>query len=228
VSKNTRNCGDFLVSKGYSIHDAHIIEWADQEKYCTKMKPLTRIARILDGNLESYMNVLKSGKIIIDKETESQAIELSAGIRSNAQISEIIDARTDTQKYIEFEYKDEKCKGYIDLISERVFDFKVTSQPVIKAARQYRWDIQGAFYNIPLELPNPGFIVARTYAPDRPMLLYMSDEDMDIAINGKTTNSGYRIEGVNDLIDRYKWHRDNDKWDYSREYYQNQLLNLYT
>ena len=242
ISEVGRLCGDYLYMKNLPVHDVYLLQYANGTGYCSKMSDKVRIKRLRDTGVQLYTEKLNKGLILIDSELEKKAIALTNGLKNNKEISELLALKGEIQKKIEFEYNSVKCKGYIDYFPNRVIDLKVVSQPWKNSAKQFRWDIQGAFYKIPYpKTLNPLFIVARSYAPDRPLLVEMSDADVQIAMHGleveRTSKQGnvvlgnsYKIEGIDQLLERYKFHSENDLWDYSKEYYEQgerENLNLY-
>lgn len=161
------------------------------------------------------------------------------------------------QDMIYFSYLGEKCVALPDvyimdsnLKTIVLVDIKTTSKNITTAAKDSRWDIQAAFYKRALEQKYPGFIVNKVYyyiiktdVVQRPVLLEFTDIDLFIGEYGTIIRSGlynieeygdfrtyYEINGFKQLVERFKWHRDNDEWELSREEVETGIsqLNLFT
>lgn len=161
------------------------------------------------------------------------------------------------QDLIHFNYLGEKCIALPDIyiVNKKLktivlVDIKTTSKNILSAAKDSRWDIQAAFYKRGLEQKYPGFIVNKVYyyiiktdVIQRPTLLELTEIDLFIGEYGTTIRSGlyniqeygdfrtyYEVNGFKQLVERFKWHRDNDEWELSREEVETGIsqLNLFT
>lgn len=142
-----------------------------------------------------------------------------------------------------FKYENIECRLIIDRLivdhknkTVQVLDIKTGSKGFIKSAKEHRYDIQGAFYWLGIndiedfkdyKQLNPIFIYSNVYDPDNPELWEMSDWDLEGAIYGiervskqyvenseSFPSNKYKIEGIKDLVKKYKYHIDNG-WDVS-------------
>lgn len=149
-----------------------------------------------------------------------------------------------TQLEIYWEIKDEKAKSKLDFIfidhenkTIQPIDLKTTGKPVSQfklAVLNYRYDLQACFYSMGLYwLINKSnddywsnlkhykilpfkFIVESTKVIGMPLIFVCSDSMLQKALEGFYYQNRY-YKGINELIDDYKWHRDNNNWTYSRD-----------
>lgn len=117
-----------------------------------------------------------------------------------------------------------------------VIDIKTFSETLsfTKSYLKYRYYIQGALYSrsvkiniadvISLErgfsyklLPFK-FLAIDTSGFESPMLHEMTSIDMKAATTGGLIGS-YTVKGYIKLLEEYKWHMENDKWEYPKEVY---------
>lgn len=144
---------------------------------------------------------------------------------------------------IYFEYMDEKCKALLDGIlidhehkTIQPYDLKTTGKSVYDfplSYLQFGYYRQCAFYELALlsdespikELLAQGytlldfiFIVAETkVSSSHPAIIYRtSSNDRQCGLYGGSTGRK-KYKGIIDLINDYKYHRDNDYWDLPRE-----------
>lgn len=144
---------------------------------------------------------------------------------------------------IYFKYKDEDCKALLDgiLINHKdktiqPFDLKTTGKSVYEFPQsylQFGYYRQCAFYELALkteESPIKVFldkgyklldfifiVVESKVSSSHPAIIYKTNEfDRQCGITG-----GYRnrklYKGIDQLIDEYKFHRDNDYWDLPKD-----------
>lgn len=128
------------------------------------------------------------------------------------------------------------------------YDLKSTGKSVYEFEKWlpiYGYHRQAAFYSIGLRewisekaakaraigTPNLGdyevlpfkFIVVESKLSSKtPAIIYeMSDDDMLAGLEGGIPKGHKRhIKGINELIEDYKWHKENDKWLLRREFYE--------
>lgn len=144
-----------------------------------------------------------------------------------------------SQVAIFFDYMGEECKGFLDgiLIDHRnktitPYDLKTTGKSVHEFASsyiQYGYYRQCAFYEIAIKSPESPvkplldrgytlldfkFIVVETkLSSSSPAIIYTtSAADRAVGVNGGWRFGKY-YKGINQLIEDYKYHRDNDYWD---------------
>lgn len=150
------------------------------------------------------------------------------------------------QLAIYFSYNGEECKALLDgvkidhqLRQIQPFDLKTTSQTVYafpKSFMEFGYYRQAAFYTEALKqdpviksfleegytlLPYI-FIVTeiRNYSTHPAIIYRTTPEHMELGLNGGTVNGKY-YKGINQLLEDYRWHTDNNYWEMSRELFKN-------
>ena len=157
------------------------------------------------------------------------------------------------QMDIAFELQGVECKALLDIViidhktkMIQVIDLKTTSSydhNVMPSFIKYGYDFQAAWYTIAMkalrkkEGPLHGykvsssflFVFIDTVQGNEPVCVRMSETDLDVAING-----GFKYnkkhKGAMEIFNDYIWHVNNDKWDYSKECYDNKgmlVTNIY-
>ena len=157
---------------------------------------------------------------------------------------------------IYFSYKNEEFKALLDGIKVNhklsliePFDLKTTGKSVYEfkdSFIKYGYYTQAALYDYAIRQPespvfdliNEGykiadfrFIVTETkVSSQNPALIFRTTErDRFVGINGGYYGNTYH-KGVDQLLEDYKWHVENDEWIYPREVYENKgevLLNVF-
>jgi len=121
------------------------------------------------------------------------------------------------------------------------YDIKTASDAFPSSFMNWRYDLQGAFYTLAIEewaffngcevykiLPFK-FIVGYSTG-QRPEIWEMTQGDLTAGEEGGINRFGRQVKGYKQLIEQYKWHVENNKWDYSQEVYESngvRLLNCY-
>jgi hypothetical protein len=151
-----------------------------------------------------------------------------------------------------FRVADVECKALLDKViidhldkTIQPLDIKTTSEYqsnwLYSSFIKYRYDIQGAFYTNAVvswakeKYPDYSvlpfrFLVGSFVQVNTPMVYQMSAKDLIAGAEGGTLSSGRKLKGYKSLIEDYKWHLEQDKWDYPRAVYQNRgkiLTELY-
>lgn len=148
------------------------------------------------------------------------------------------------QMDIKFQLQGIECKALPDIViinhEEKIIqvvDLKTTSSydhNIMPSFMKFGYDLQGAWYTIAMqaltEQPGPLngyevsssflFVFIDTVQGNEPICVRMSDVDVDSAINGGFRYNKKR-KGAMEIFNDYVWHVNNDKWDYSKEYYDN-------
>jgi len=157
-----------------------------------------------------------------------------------------IGTKTDKHLQLEiyWEYKSEKCKSKLDLVvvdhenkEIHPIDIKTTGNSVFSfdsSALKWRYDLQSSFYSSALYwLINKSndeywnklkdyrispfkFIVESTKYPGMPLMYECSEKFLKGGIDG-FDYQGRWYKGFIELINDYKWYRDNNSWDYSKD-----------
>jgi mRNA-degrading endonuclease HigB of HigAB toxin-antitoxin module len=116
-----------------------------------------------------------------------------------------------------------------------VLDIKTFSESFLKSYLKYRYYIQGAVYNRSVfagltniivltdkyfgyKIKPFKFLTIDTSGFESPTLYEMSSIDMKAATTGGLIGS-YTVKGYIKLLEEYKWHMENDKWEYPKEVY---------
>lgn len=101
---------------------------------------------------------------------------------------------------------------------------------------KWRYYLQASFYHYGLSSVTDfhvepfKFIVASTTDLERPSIWNCSNKDLHIGRFGGKSPLGSELSGWEGLIDDLAWHTQKDKWDYSREVYDNfgqQIINAF-
>jgi hypothetical protein len=58
----------------------------------------------------------------------------------------------------------------------------------------------------------------------KPLIYTLSENDLNKALNGFTTKSGYKYQGLQELIDEIKWCEENQEWYISKNAYENNSI----
>jgi len=157
-----------------------------------------------------------------------------------------IGTKTDKHLQLEiyWDYKGEKCKSKLDLVvvdhenkEIHPIDIKTTGNSVFSfdsSALKWRYDLQSSFYSSALYwLINKSndeywnklkdyrilpfkFIVESTKYPGMPLMYECSEKFLKGGIDG-FDYQGRWYKGFIELINDYKWYRDNNSWDYSKD-----------
>lgn len=123
------------------------------------------------------------------------------------------------QKYIEFHVIDDVYgKGILDFFLEEqdriiIFDIKTTELSIGQAIYRNRWDLQLAYYKLGVEKicgtdkPVTVANVVLSTQHLKPVIIEYSEDDLLVGLTGRGST-----EGVYNLIDKFKYHRDTDDW----------------
>lgn len=123
------------------------------------------------------------------------------------------------QEWIEFEFMGERCKALLDVVNYKWFDIKSTTKSLLDWPRSiddYGYDIQAYWYDMAVRTVYPeiefgGYYVVPVLT-NEPAKLFKWDI--------------YEAQSkVIDLVNLYKWHRDNNVW-YSKELHNNDIIEL--
>lgn len=179
-------------------------------------------------------NINAKTKMAISAADSTRALVLATLTQSNKDVLDVLKFpdidfnKNNFQKKITFRYREEIFVIILDylLIDEKKQEVTMIDLKVIDSldpnvhARRWRWDIQAALYSIGVEewlktnfkkyTLNPfKFIVVRKGAASSPVVMSLSARDSYVGLNGDL-NKG--LEGLNDLIDKYKKHKYSKKW----------------
>lgn len=157
------------------------------------------------------------------------------------------DLEVHKQVVLDFEYLGEKCKGLVDLLvvdKKRCIiypiDLKTSSASTtnwLPMFWKFRYDIQAAFYTYGIKnsdlVKQLGctkihpfrFIVENQDYPGTPLMYEVSQAILNLGQFGGIME-GREYEGFHHAIERYKWHKENDLWNYPMEDYKSNGLRI--
>lgn len=72
------------------------------------------------------------------------------------------------------------------------------------------------------EIVNFEFIVAEMFNVNPPMIFPMSSSEIKGAIKGGITSTGYKLKGIDELLEDLNYYEKENKWDYPAEVMRNQ------
>tara|TARA_R110000850_G_scaffold1714_21_gene9246 strand:- start:9592 stop:10512 length:921 start_codon:yes stop_codon:yes gene_type:complete len=199
--------------------------YAASTKYeAVKSKFETQYTEILD--------VYRTGKIIITLEQHTKILAIVYSFKTSKFTKGYFDNKKYTiidQLRIEFTFHGKLCVGILDRVlidkkskTIRVIDWKTSAGNFEHSISKFGYDFQGAFYHLAIRawadanklskyilLPYQ-LIVESTKYPGTPLVYELTGE--------KIMKNIKKIENtINDLM----WHLDNNKWDYTKEVYEN-------
>lgn len=231
--------------------DDLIMKYAKEIKFQPRWLEATVLENIKKAGKSFYKDLSDSGsKTIIHKNDASRAFYCAGLLRGNKYTSECLypeDGEILTKVVLKFDIDGVECKGEIDQLvidhkNKRIIpiDLKTTGSDIYTFTTsfwKYRYDIQAAFYKNGVEeciknkvLPDKykdytvekyRFVVIESYPKHQPMVFEVDDDVENIGKFGGVLSNGKKLEGYTQLIDRYKYHMKEDKWEYPREYYEN-------
>lgn len=152
------------------------------------------------------------------------------------------------QANIQFEYRKQNVKCLLDMLiinhKDKIItpiDLK-TGSPGIEDFKQnffnYKYYLQGAIYNKAAEEYNKKhfngkykieefkFLYLCRYDISNPLIYRMSSKWNKAGLEGFKTLGGWKYRGINQLMDELLWHKENKKFNHSREIYENSEVYL--
>lgn len=123
------------------------------------------------------------------------------------------------QEWIEFEFMGEHCKALLDVVNYEWFDIKSTTKSLLdwpKSIDDFGYDVQAYWYDMAVKTIYPdisfgGYYVVPVLTNEPAKLFKWDLQEAE--------------SKVIDLVNLYKWHRDNNIW-YSKELHDNEIINL--
>lgn len=240
---NHMNTGS-IIDNNFDNYTSLIGQAANKVNYQANWKLQTRIDKIIKEGGEYFRFLVdNTGKIFISEYDDQQAKACYMAIESNEFHIDLLNQGSIKYKQvIEFEMKGVQMKAELDaiIINEKEkyiipIDYKTSGQNVLffnSSFWKFRYDFQAAAYTEALRQKYPGyeikpfkFIVINKDYPT-PIIYTVTSEVLGIGLNGGILSNGKRLEGVNQSLNRYKWHIENDEWQYPMEYYMNKSLNI--
>jgi hypothetical protein len=189
-----------------------------------------RLDKIIELGTEYYIELSNAkGKQVITNEDYQNAELIKKGLLDNPRTAKYFEKdKFKSQFPIYFFYRGVKCKALLDLVFEEedgtitILDLKTMhgmNTNFIHSARSFRYGIQAAFYTIAAKTVfgapiNPFKFIATSIESNEYPLIYNYDENnFNIDVNGIVKENGYKILGINDGVDIYKYLLENDLFD---------------
>jgi hypothetical protein len=211
------------------------------------------VKNVKNGGGVEYFNALKesNGRTIISEIDYAKAITAKMSLLGDSYTSYFFSTKKQTiikKKILSFKYRGYDCKGEVDQITINheqkaihPLDIKSIGSPTEFFPInfwKFRYDFQGAFYNIGLKSdPELVELIAQGYTlkPFKflvvdinnvsPPLVYVMNSDIEnVGINGGTLSSGRFIEGVEHAFDRLEYHLNEGDFTYPMEYSKGPLI----
>lgn len=229
------------------LDDHHaLIEYVTTETgYQTNWKAPTRIAKVVTLGAKYFEFLKTAGKRAkINVQDNLTALKCYEAVTGDWFYKELLSRGTVQYKeVIQWEHKGIGMKSELDLIIKNEedktiipVDLKTTSSPIYNFSSsfwKYRYDFQASAYVLALEQKYPGytilpfrFVVVSTQFVTAPLIYELDPAVHEIGLNGGTLESGWKMEGLNQAIDRYLWHLTEDQWDFPKEYYTDYCLKI--
>ena len=186
-----------------------------------------------------------SGKIILTYKELKLCKEIVKNLTIDQRCSKWFtsdeDGEVEFQKEIYWDCLGLACKSKLDVVKVNhkakevyITDIKTMSGytfDFIKSILFRKYWMQGSFYTTAMTTLEGyddykfsfRFVVESTTNPGRPMCYKLSKEDILMgAMGGKIEGKWYK--GFKEILHDIKWHKENNLWDYSREYYENECV----
>jgi len=226
-----------------------IVRSCSFEQYGQAWKEDTRIKKVVETGSGYYADLLAcAGKTIISQEDYTKAVNCNNALRNDDFTGQYFNPGENQQLLkkvvIQFTYHDVEMKCELDLVfidhdTKQIYPIDIktigTSVYAFKGSFwKYRYDFQAAVYFYAClgeyyELLEKGyklmpfrFLVVEKENYNPPLIFTTSEEILNIGMNGGTNSDCKYYEGFEQAIDRYKYHIENNTWDYPMEYLENQ------
>ena len=233
-----------------NIMDKFILEAVNHVGWQPRYKDETKIAKVKEEGSQYFKSLIEAkGRTIVTNDDRIRATICVASLKADPYIGKYLKPTAENtiykRKIIQFEYKGIDFKGeldevYVDHTAKTIqpIDYKTEGQSVNMFPYnfwKFRYDFQAAVYDTGLrqdeeiqQLIRDGYkilpfiyIVVESNNVNAPMIFNVSGSVIQMGFNGGVLHTGKKLEGFLQAIERYKFHSENDKWDYPMEYYQN-------
>ena len=222
-----------------------ILKHCKYQGYQDRWKDETKIAKIIELGTDYFQSLVESlGKIIVSQDDYAKAITCKMTLLNNNFTKKWLKAESNCEVIkkvvLSWEEDDVSCKGELDFVhidhEKRLVtpvDLKTMGGQIYQFPYnfwKYRYDFQGAFYESGLDKSD--FLEKHNIEDYRiePMVYVVIEKDCindpmvfsnaaarDIGMDGGEWNNR-TYEGYRQALDRYKFHRDTDQWNYPQEY----------
>ena len=235
-------------SSSFELLDDYILEGCNIYNWNSKWGDAAKLKNV-KAQGTAYFNLLKEsqGKTIITEAEYLQAMTAKMSILQDPYIKKFFienENQSVLKKHVlTFEYRNNSCKGEVDLIvidrKHKIihpFDVKTISMATNYFPInfwKFRYDFQAAFYTEGIRRSESlqkyikdgysvgyfKFIVVDLNATSYPLIYKMTSEVLNIGIYGGTLKNGKEIEGVKQAFDRLNFHLEKQEFTYPKEYY---------
>jgi hypothetical protein len=257
IVSNVYNCVVDEDKLSLSNYSDVILTVAREQNYQNNYKDETLIASVIKQG-EDYFKLLSkiAGKTPVTETDYAKAVSCKMALIADKFTNPYVKAGKEIEFLnrfiIQFEYEGVNIKGELDRViinhkqkTVTPLDFKSTGKSVYTFKYdffKYRYDFQAAVYRQGLfnderikTLLEEGytitpfvFVVVEKDLKNNPMVFVVSPEVESIGLIGGVTSEGKELEGFTQAMQRYKYHEENNVWDYPAEYYLNEGYLLIT
>jgi hypothetical protein len=257
IVSNVYNCVVDEDKLSLSNYSDVILTVAREQNYQNNYKDETLIASVIKQG-EDYFKLLSkiAGKTPVTETDYAKAVSCKMALIADKFTNPYVKAGKEIEFLnrfiIQFEYEGVNIKGELDRViinhkqkTVTPVDFKSTGKSVYTFKYdffKYRYDFQAAVYRQGLfnderikTLLEEGytitpfvFVVVEKDLKNNPMVFVVSPEVESIGLIGGVTSEGKELEGFTQAMQRYKYHEENNVWDYPAEYYLNEGYLLIT
>lgn len=257
IVSNVYNCVVDEDKLSLSNYSDVILTVAREQNYQNNYKDETLIASVIKQG-EDYFKLLSkiAGKTPVTETDYAKAVSCKMALIADKFTNPYVKAGKEIEFLnrfvIQFEYEGVNIKGELDRViinhkqkTVTPLDFKSTGKSVYTFKYdffKYRYDFQAAVYRQGLfnderikTLLEEGytitpfvFVVVEKDLKNNPMVFVVSPEVESIGLIGGVTSEGKELEGFTQAMQRYKYHEENNLWDYPAEYYLNEGYLLIT
>jgi len=233
------------IPADYQLHEAEelVLQARGISGYDKRLSDEVALKKFNETCLPYLDEVARSGgRLLITPEVLQEAIAMESKLLSNeftARYFRSDDKDVEIKFQVPFYYvfEDLEFKSLADIViydhknhTLEVADLKTTGKPLLyfeKDYTDYKYYIQASLYHLVAQLAHPeytvmdyfDFIVANT--TEEPMIWRANQEHLSLGLYGGVTRFGRKIRGVYQLIEDYKWHVSNQKFDYPASVYTN-------
>jgi len=216
-------------------HDKIILKAREVSGYNKSLLNATALRKFHEECDAFLHEIAKAGdKIIITNDDFNRAINYQSRLLNNEFTWPYFAPSGEFQKEIYFELEGTKCKGLLDGVifnnlarTIKPWDLKTSSESTLSFEREFikwRYYLQAALYRAGLQTLYPDykvlpfdFIVINDW--EEPFIWRVEDQLHSLSMMGGQLRNGHIIKGVYELIEEFKWHEQNDKYDYPVDFY---------
>lgn len=233
------------------IMGTSILRLAREKLYQPNYKDQTIIDKVIEKGKEYFDNLIiagSTGKVLVPFDINILARRIVNNFKKDDFIKQHLVVSDESCEEIKVQvvltgkFNDIEVKGMIDLMkidhkNKIIYpkDIKTSKsiEGFFKSYRDLRYDIQGSFYSALLRQNYPDytiypfeFIVGSTTTTEPPEVFTMSEEDIYGAQYGGTNTYGGYTRGWESILEDYKWHMIDGRWDHKKSYYINKTNKL--